>query len=181
MSKTITVENLSLADVRRFFAPAKRKEAVVTKATLAARAADLLALAGSRQERPLLAMKAYLFLQALGGEEVLRLNAAEDAEDWGRAEKARRDLRVLEKASSVMLEAHDRLAGYGQRGILEWFSSSGREKARARSMRLLDARGLIDYQAEKTKEALAPLVDRLDRLTAAIERGQAPRRARRAA
>lgn len=169
-TKKIDLSSLSLADVRRFFAPAKKKADVVTRATLAARAADLVALAGDRLERPLLAMKAYLLLQALAGEEILRLNAAEDAGDWKAAATARRALAVFEKAAQVVLEAHDRLAGYGARGISDWFSS-GRERARARSMRILDQRGLIDYQAEKTKEALAPLVDRLDRLTAAIERG----------
>lgn len=169
-TKKIDLSSLSLADVRRFFAPAKKKAAVVTRATLAARAADLVALVGDRQERPLLAMKAYLLLCALAGEEVLRLQAAEDNEEFAKAREARRALAVFEKAARVMLEVHDRLAGYGARGIADWFSS-GRERARARSMRILDQRGLIDYQAEKTKEALQPLVDRLDRLTAAIERG----------
>lgn len=169
MTTKISLDSLSLSDVRKFFAPAKKKAAVVTRATLAARAADLVALAGDRQERPLLAMKAYLLLCALAGEEILRLNAAEDAGDWKAAATARRALAVFEKAARVMLEVHDRLAGYGARGIADWFSS-GRERARARSMRILDQRGLVDYQAEKTRQVLQPLVDRLDRLTAAIER-----------
>lgn len=169
-TKKIDLDSLSLNDVRKFFAPAKKKQTIVTRATLAAQAAELVGRVGDRQERPLLAMKAYLLLQALAGEEVLRLNAAEDNEDYKKETEARRALAVFEKAASVMLEVHDRLAGFGERGVADWFSS-GRERARARSMRILDQRGLIDYQAEKTKEALAPLVDRLDRLTAAIERG----------
>jgi hypothetical protein len=116
-------------------------------------------------QRPLMAMKAALFLQAIAGEELVAQEAAEADENEKAAEKARKAVLIFEKAGEVFLAYHDKAAG-----VSGWDPFGGKAaRARARTVRDLEARGLIDYQGEVLGETLRPVVQGLGRVAESVE------------
>ena len=115
-------------------------------------------------QRALASMKAALFLQSLAGEELVTLEAAQEDENNRVAEKAEKAMAIFEKAAGVFLEYHDRAAG-----VRGWDPFGGKSaRARARTVRDLEARGLIDYQGEVLGETLRPVVDGLAKVSEAV-------------
>ena len=122
-------------------------------------------------DRPLALMRASLTLEALAGESAMAADAAAEDGKARTSERFRLEQLVYEAASRLVLKAHDKTAG-----VTRWYQSS--TSARRRSRHELAARGLLDYQGEVIGRALTPVVERLDRLSSAVEKLAAGQRRR---
>lgn len=110
-------------------------------------------------------MRAHTGLQTLAGRELNKLQAAKGLKDKAGADAAEKSLDALRRMASIALLGHDRYAGRGR-----WFQSAG--KAREDSIRVLEKRGLLDYQGDvlnkKVAEPVVQAVDSLRREVGAI-------------
>lgn len=115
-------------------------------------------------ERRYALMKAHLGLQALAGSAFAALKAAKATKEGAeKASASAKEMSAFARMAKAALIGHDRAAGCGA-----WYQSA--TAARAASIRVLERRGLLDYQASALDRAVAtPIVAAVDRLAAAVD------------